>query len=149
MEWREEGARNMGELGFCLHLVEKMQLYIISLIPHKHEQFHKEGVDSREKDFAIGGSQGRLSSAWSSEKLPEIGPGLHSHLRPEIEGAQISQGRAPGFLRDARSQRRSEDKGRGHKFLALHVGQHLSPMESWPAVNTFRFCREKGGPQPN
>lgn len=51
MEWREEGARNMGELGFCLHLVEKMQLYIISLIPHKHEQFHKEGVDSREKDL--------------------------------------------------------------------------------------------------
>lgn len=41
----------MGELGFCLHLVEKMQLYIISLITHKHEQFHKEGVDSREKDL--------------------------------------------------------------------------------------------------
>ena len=95
---------------------------------------------------ATGGSQGRLNSAWSSEKLPEIGPGLHSQLMPEIEGAQISRGRVPGFLQDARSQRRSEAKGRGHELSALHVGQRLSPVESRPVVNTLVFYQEKRWP---
>lgn len=95
---------------------------------------------------ATGGSQGRLNSAWSSEKLPEICPGLHSQLMPEIEGVQISRGRAPGSLRDARSQRQPEAKGRGHELSALHVRQRLSPVESRPVVNTLVFYQAKKWP---
>ena len=69
---------------------------------------------------------------------------------PEIEGSQISQGRAPGFLWDARSQRRSEAKGRGHELSALHVGQRLSPVESRPVVNMLSVVSgKKVAPQPN
>lgn len=84
-------------------------------------------MDSREKEFVTRGNQGRLNRTWSSEKLPDIGPGLHSQLLSEIEEAQLSRGRAPGLLHDAKSEGRSEDEGRGHELSVLHVGQHISP----------------------